>query len=189
MRGFVRAVWKDPATERHGQQGQPQAGWTFTDARTGRTTRVFSVKRRKSGLPRSSRPRKSTKRSRRRKSWQPGLKHFIIATTAPNEKTVQAHVRAITEAHKKKKMFSVSVASWNEITRRLAGYPELLRGYGYLPDLSHLAVNRRGVRTPIGAGVTPHNPQIRKSAFRRALGVKVRSVFTNGIGPGHLPRA
>jgi hypothetical protein len=42
-------------------------------------------------------------------------------------------------------------------------------------------VTRRGVRTPIGAGVTPSPPDrsMRSGMFAGPLGVKVRSVFTS----------
>ena len=69
------------------------------------------------------------------KTWTPALEHYIIATTAPNDQKVQGHVRAITEAHEKTGLFSVEVASWDEITRRLADHPDILRKYGYVPNV------------------------------------------------------
>ena len=131
-------VWKDPATERHGRQGQPQAGVDIYGRPDGKSYTGVQCKKKDIWPAKDLTTDEIDEEVEKAKTWQPGLKHFIIATTAPNDKTVQAHVRAITDAHKKKKLFSVSVASWNEITRRLARYQELLRAYGYLPDLSHV---------------------------------------------------
>lgn len=73
------------------------------------------------------------------KTWKPGLKHYIVATTAPNDDKVQAHARALTAKHKRKRLFSVEVASWDQITRQLANYPDLLRKYGYISDVAEIA--------------------------------------------------
>jgi hypothetical protein len=72
-------------------------------------------------------------------TWKPGLRKYIIATTAPNDENVQKHVRALTAKHKKKKLFSVQVASWDQITRQLTNYPDLLRKYGYASDIAEMA--------------------------------------------------
>jgi hypothetical protein len=86
-------------------------------------------------------PTKLTKKDvdeevRKAKTWKPALKHYNIATTAPNDDTVQAHARKLTEKHKEKGLFSVTIVSWDEITRRLASYPGLLSKYGYAPDIT-----------------------------------------------------
>ena len=110
------------------------------------------------------------------KTWKPGLKHFIIATTASNDEKVQAHARAITKAHKKKRLFTVMVASWSEITRRLARYPEVLRTYGYLQDLSQLSqqvstaiadeTSKRVLQALSSAKVEPRNTPLRSTLNR-----------------------
>lgn len=132
-------IWKDPGTERHGRQGQPQGGVDIYGRPDGKNYTGVQCKKKDIWPAKKLTTDEIDEEVEKAKTWKPGLKHFIMATTAPNDEKVQAHARTITEAHKKKKIFSVSVASWNEITRRLARYPELLRAYGYLPDLSHLS--------------------------------------------------
>jgi hypothetical protein len=126
-------VWKDPGTERHGRQGQPQGGVDIYGRPDGKNYTGVQCKKKDIWPAKEVTADEIDEEVEKAKTWKPGLKHFIIATTAPNDEKVQAHARTITEAHKKKKLFSVAVASWNEITRRLGRYPELLQAYGYLP--------------------------------------------------------
>ena len=132
-------VWNDPGTQRYGRQGQPQGGVDVYGRPDGKNYRGVQCKKKDIWPPKDLTTGEINEEVEKAKTWKPGLKHFIIATTAPNDDKVQEHVRAITETHKKVRLFSVEVASWDEITRRLARYPELLRDYGYLPDLSQLS--------------------------------------------------
>jgi hypothetical protein len=64
--------------------------------------------------------------------FRPALTEFIIATTAPDDVALQAHVRAITERHEEHGLFSVHVLSWNELTRRLTKHEKLVqKHFGY----------------------------------------------------------
>jgi hypothetical protein len=128
-------VWKDPGTQRHGRQGQPQGGVDIYGRPDGKNYTGVQCKKKDIWPAKELTTDEIDEEVEKAKTWKPGLKHFIIATTAPNDEKVQEHARTITKAHKKAKLFSVEVASWNELTRRLARYPEVLRAYGYLPDL------------------------------------------------------
>jgi hypothetical protein len=133
-------LWKDPSTQRHGRQGQPQGGVDVYGRPDGENYTGVQCKKKEIWPPKELTTDEIDEEVEKAKTWDPGLKHFIIATTAPNDDKAQAHARALTEKHKKKGgLFSVTVASWNEITRRLGAYPELLRAYGYLPDLAQLS--------------------------------------------------
>ena len=58
--------------------------------------------------------------------FAPPLTEFTIATTAPNDATLQAHVDAITERHKAKNLFSVHLLGWDELLRRITDHPQLV---------------------------------------------------------------
>jgi hypothetical protein len=65
--------------------------------------------------------------------FAPPLSEFTIATTAPNDAKLQAHVDAITERHKAQGLFSVHLLGWNELNRRITDYPELVdKHYGFV---------------------------------------------------------
>lgn len=134
---FAR-IWKDPGTQKHGRQGQPQGGVDVYGRPDGVNYSAIQCKNRKIWPPSDLTTDEIDEEIAKAKTWKPRLKHYIIATTAPNDEKVQAHVRKITRAHERKGLFSVRVASWDEITRNLAQHTDLLRTYGYLPPLPDL---------------------------------------------------
>lgn len=135
---FYALEWKDPATQRYGRQGQPQGGVDIYGRTDGKYYTGVQCKKKDIWPPKDLTTDEIDEEVTKAKTFKPRIKHFVIATTAPNNAKLQAYARKITEAHKRKKLFSVRVDSWNEITRRLGKYPDLLRAYDYLPDLSQV---------------------------------------------------
>ena len=129
-------IWKDPNTQKHGRQGQPQGGVDVYGQPDGKNYTGVQCKEKGIWPPTKLTKTDVNEEVKKAKTWKPRLKHFIIATTAKNDKTTQAHARDLSKKHKKKGLFSVTVVSWDEITRRLATYPELLSKYGYAPDIT-----------------------------------------------------
>jgi predicted helicase len=103
-------VWNDPGTQRHGRQGQPQGGADIYGRPDGKNYTGVQCKKKDIWPPKDLTTDEINEEVEKAKTWKPGLKHFIIATTAPNDDKVQEHVRAITKTHKKAKLFSVEVA-------------------------------------------------------------------------------
>lgn len=132
-------IWADTETQKHGRQGQPQGGVDVYGRPDGENYFGVQCKKKDTWPPSDLTTAEIDEEVEKAKTWTPRLKHYIIATTARNDQKAQDHARAITKAHAKKKLFSVSVASWDEITRNLATYPELLRKYGYVPDIAETA--------------------------------------------------
>ena len=65
--------------------------------------------------------------------FEPPLLEFTIATTAPNDAKLQAHVDAITERHKAQGLFSVHLLGWSELWRRITDHPQLVeKHYGFV---------------------------------------------------------
>ena len=58
--------------------------------------------------------------------FKPPLSEFTIATTAPNDAKLQAHVDAITERHRAQGLFSVHLLGWNELSRRITDHAQLV---------------------------------------------------------------
>jgi hypothetical protein len=61
--------------------------------------------------------------------FEPPLSEFTIATTAPNDAKLQAHVDAITERHKAQGLFTVHLLGWSELWRRITDHPQLVEKY------------------------------------------------------------
>ena len=72
-------------------------------------------------------------KSPKRLKFEPSLSEFTIATTAPNDAKLQAHVDAITERHKAQGLFSVHLLGWSELSRRITDHPQLVeKHYGFV---------------------------------------------------------
>ncbi len=122
-------VWQDEDTQKHGRQGQPQAGVDVYGQHDGKKYTGVQCKKKSVWPPTDLTISDIDEEVKKAKTWKPGLHHYIIATTAPNDDKAQAHVRELTKKHKRKGLFSVSIASWDEIIRRLASYPDVLKTY------------------------------------------------------------
>lgn len=133
-------IWNDPGTQKHGRQGQPQGGVDVYGMPNGKHYTGVQCKKKSTWPPTELTTDEIDEEVEKAKTWEPGLKHFIIATTAGNDQALQKHARLITAAHKKKKLFSVEVASWDHITRRLTNYKPLLQKYGYIQDFDPAAI-------------------------------------------------
>jgi hypothetical protein len=127
-------IWNDTGTQKHGRQGQPQGGVDVYGRPDGKNYSGVQCKNKSIWPPTELTTDEIDEEVEKAKTWQPGLKHYIITTTAPNDQKLQQHARKITSTHRKKRLFTVEVASWDEITRHLANYPHLLQKYGYVPD-------------------------------------------------------
>jgi hypothetical protein len=149
-------IWGDTGTQKNGRQGQPQGGVDVYGRPNGKNYTGVQCKKKGIWPPADLTTSEIDEEVVKAKTWKPALKHYIIATTAPNDQKAQDHARAITKAHTRKKQFSIEVVSWDEITRQLATYPDLLRKYGYLPDIAetaklvaeHLRETTQGQGTP-----------------------------------------
>jgi hypothetical protein len=127
-------IWNDKGTQKHGRQGQPQGGVDVYGRPDGKNYTGVQCKKKSIWPPTDLTTDEIDEEVEKAKTWKPGLKHLIIATTAPNDQKAQHHARQITTDHKKKRLFTVEVVSWDEITRQLTSYSHLLQKYGYAPD-------------------------------------------------------
>jgi tetratricopeptide (TPR) repeat protein len=129
-------VWKTNL-QKGGRQGQPQGGVDVYGDPDGKGYFGIQCKNKGRWPPTDLATVDIDEEVKKAKTWRPRLKKYFVATTAGNDGKAQAHVRKLSAVHKKR-LFSVEVLSWDEIARELSGHQDLLRKYGYLPDLSGL---------------------------------------------------
>ena len=120
-------IWKDPDTQMHGRQGQAQHG-VDVYGRPGQGQEYAGVQCKGKDVYNNKEVTEVELKDEveKAKKFQPTIKHFILATTAPNDVKIQAVARAITEQHQNEGLFDVVVMGWDEIQRRLTDYPELI---------------------------------------------------------------
>jgi hypothetical protein len=189
-------LWNDRGTQKHGRQGQPQAGVDVYGRPDGKNYAGVQCKEKAIWPPADLTTDEIDEEVAKAKTWKPRLKKYIVATTAPNDDKVQAHARAITAAHKRKRLFSVQVASWDQITRQLANYPDLLRKYGYISDIAETAklvavhlreTARSQIATPRMA-MPSHSPG-QEPAIVEAVERDLASRFTRAMRRSFFPEA
>jgi formylglycine-generating enzyme required for sulfatase activity len=125
-------IWQDPTAQRHGRQGQPQAGVDVY----GRPHRDGVWAGEWAGVQCKGRSRYAGSRLTRKqieaevrnaKGFNPRLSSFTIATTAQRDVLAQETARKITEAQRKKGSFDVQVVFWEDIALYLAEYPDVVK--------------------------------------------------------------
>lgn len=62
-------------------------------------------------------------------SFRPNLSQFVIATTGVRDAKIQEFARIITDNHRKKNLFSVTIWFWDDIKKRLENFPGVLEKY------------------------------------------------------------
>ncbi|MFD4120769.1 hypothetical protein ACFWQD_05605 [Alcaligenes faecalis] len=161
---IAKLRWKDDYAERHGRQGQAQAG---VDVYGYNHTSQESVgiqckKKNQSDVP-SKRliATEIDSEIEAAKKFSPRLDRFIIASTGQRDASLQAHVRGINMS-KSKPPFKVSLMFWEDYQESLNNSPELMYRY-YKEVLEHrnkynasehyllllgMAFNRPALRTP-----------------------------------------
>lgn len=120
-----QSSWQDPAMVRHGRAGQRQHGVDIV----GRNGAIYPIGlqcKRRSRWPVSRLTAKQIdKEVLAAQEFRPKLMAFYILTTAPDDTTLQAHVRKINETHNKNHLFEVVLLGWSEILRRALKDPQV----------------------------------------------------------------
>ncbi|WP_188130042.1 restriction endonuclease [Roseovarius litoreus] len=116
-----QSSWQDPTMVRHGRAGQRQNGVDIV----GRNGAIYPI-----GLQCKRRSRWPVARLTAKQineevlaaqKFRPKLKAFYILTTAPDDTTLQSHVRKINDSQP----FEVVLLGWSEILRRALKDPQI----------------------------------------------------------------
>ena len=168
---LFRQVWKDTGTQRNGRTGQPQHGVDVFGRPDGEPYYAGVQARNKVYPPTAVTVAELRAEVEKAKSFVPELRSFVLATTAPNDATVQEEARRLTGANETEGLFSVEVWSWDQLELRMTEYPEVLRQH-----YPQFALGRYGaaestaelVRVPVHAGDGP-SPSTRRPRPRRRM--------------------
>jgi hypothetical protein len=124
--------WGDPTAVRHGRNGQRQQGVDIYGRPAVGGHEGIQCKGKSIWPPAALTTAEITKEVNKAKKFSPRLSRFTIVTTANDDAVLQAHARDITKRHAKRKLFSVHVLGWQELTRRIKTHDTLIeKYYGY----------------------------------------------------------
>lgn len=124
-------LWNSDDIELHGRAGQPQSGVDVygTDYRSGDGALRFVGIQCKGKDAEYGKP--VTEKELREEvakaiTFQPPLDLFILATTAPNDASLQAVARSITVDHRQSGKFAVQVKGWDTLRQFITNYPNVV---------------------------------------------------------------
>lgn len=129
---LFKCDFDDPNTQRNGRSGQPQHGVDIYGRRGGSGPLVGVQCKGKEESTYGNKVTETELRDEVKKAFLfiPRLSEFILATTAPNDVTIQEVARLITEENEKVgNPMIVNVYGWEELYSRIIQYPDALRAF------------------------------------------------------------
>ena len=126
---IAKVQWKDDYAERHGRQGQAQAGVdVYGFNHTSRESIGIQCKKKNQSEVPSKRltTAEIDTEVEAAKMFSPGLDRFIIATTGPRDANLQAHTRELNQSNLP---FKVSLMFWEDYQESLNNHTELMYRY------------------------------------------------------------
>jgi tetratricopeptide (TPR) repeat protein len=135
-------TWKTSDALFNGRSGQPQAGVdVFGTDRVEKTLAGVQCKGKDGDYGVVLTAAELKAEVEKAKTYQPALEVFILATTAPDDVTLQTLAREITKTHKAAGLFEVRVEGWGSLKQRLTDYPDLVQKH--FPDLAPISLEEK----------------------------------------------
>ena len=122
-------IWDDPNIVRYGRLGQNQNGVDIRGRLPDGRLAGVQCKRKRQWPVAELTTKEIDDEVAEAIKFEPPLSEFTIATTAPNDAKLQAHVDAITKRHRAQGLFGIHLLGWNELSRRIADDDELVQKY------------------------------------------------------------
>jgi hypothetical protein len=130
-------IWNDPNIVRFGQLGQSQNGVDIRGRLPDGGIAGVQCKRKRQWPVAAITTQEIDDEVAEALKFKPRLSEFTIATTALNAAKLQAHVDATTERNRAQGLFSVHLLGWNELSRRITNYAQLVdKHYGFVAPSS-----------------------------------------------------
>lgn len=128
---LLAAVWEQSATQKNGRQGQAQNGVDVYGQPKNAEHRWHGVqcKGKNSGLGATVTKLEFDAELKKAETFEPKLSHWTLATTAPNDATLQKHVRKVSAARTKLGKFPVEIMYWETILARMSEHPSVLQRF------------------------------------------------------------
>jgi hypothetical protein len=128
---LFKALWGDPLAQKNGRSGQPQKGVDVFGS-PGQCYGIYhgvQCKGKEGQYGAKPTLDEIEKEIAKAELFEPGLKHWVYATTAPVDATLQEAARKKSDERAKEGRFTVSVLGWGEIERLLCEHKQVLREF------------------------------------------------------------
>lgn len=120
-------IWVDNNAQKNGRKGQSQFGVDVFGDDNSRSIPVGVQCKGKDTYSHAQVTQKELDAEiLKAEKFKPPIKHFILATTAPQDQVIQQYARVLSGKRKSAGKFTVTIASWEWILSKLGDYPELI---------------------------------------------------------------
>jgi hypothetical protein len=175
---IFKRVWNDPYAQKNGRQGQSQAGTDVSGRPTFDPGSYHGVqckgKDRFEGEVTEKELREEIDKAL---TFQPQLKHWILATSGKKDAEIEEIARVITAEHEKKGLFKVQVLGWGDLQALIAGQSAVIAEFypeHTPPDYRlEIALSKLAEATKTPASISARKAAEEDlAAFHRQLGTK-----------------
>ncbi|HEX5257767.1 MAG TPA: hypothetical protein VFW35_03170 [Sphingomicrobium sp.] len=130
-RALFAEIWNDPLAKPNGRRGQPQHGVDVYGEPEGAGGPVHGVqcKGKDDGYDAKASIAEFDAELAKAEKFEPGLAHWVFATTAPDDAALQKHVRQLSKARKAEGLFTVDVLGWGSIQALIARHLPVIRQF------------------------------------------------------------
>lgn len=122
---IFRRVWTDPTAQKNGRQGQQQAG-TDVYGRFKQKWHGVQCKGKYTLWGAQVTEKELRDEISKALDFAPSLSHWILATTAPKDSTIEQVARQISDDHSRRGLFTVQVMGWDDLVSLIAEHPDVI---------------------------------------------------------------
>jgi len=185
IRDICALEWDDPHTEKYGRSGQKQNGVDIYGRPSDLNGNYYAAqcKLRKTGKQLSQTTIKYEVNAARQ--FPHSLALLILATDTARDTDTQILVNQISTAEERAGSFRVIIWFWDDITTRLAAYPQLIIKYyrDYFANLTTLPLVERLIDTPLQIICPNQSPSNERTVLEEHLtlrGIRIAKVTHRG---------
>jgi hypothetical protein len=137
---LFKRVWQDPLAQKNGRRGQAQNGVDVFGSPNGERSsfRGVQCKGKDSNYGSTAEWAEVLAEIAKAETFSPKLNHWIFATTAPVDGTLQKAARELSVEREARALFSIDVLGWEEILALMAEAPEVISEF-YPEHSDHLS--------------------------------------------------
>jgi len=129
--GIFREVWSDPLAEMHGRRGQAQHGVDIYSSPQASLGGRYGIqcKGKDHGYGHAVTIAELDAEIAKAETFTPPLVHWILATTAHRDSTLQAEVRRISDRRQRSGLFTVQVLAWQDLQILMADHSTVIEKF------------------------------------------------------------
>ena len=131
-RCLFAAIWGDPYTQKNGRAGQPQHGVDVWGQASGRYAGTHCVQCKGKDATyegKVTRIAEFDAELAKARHSQPEPAYWILATTAPNDGTLQEHARVCSVEREARGAFPVNVLGWETLVALMGEHPNVIEQF------------------------------------------------------------